>query len=385
MSLPPARQEQISITISANPDAETLDSWDKLVAETANSDVSQLSAWASVRRTAGFTPLYVFFHGGGQLVAGAQILRRRLPVLGFIGYLPYGPLIVPNVPREPVCHSLSDALRGMVGRSLRILFVQPPDGAQDISAELQRRGFRPSDAGVAPSASLRIDLGPDEVQLRAHLNKTLRGWTSRWAGRGVNVRIGDEKDIGLLARLLASSAGHQGFEPLSEEYLGILYRQLASKGHVKIFVGEISGAPVAARLYTACGGVLKLRLVGMDRSSAASRLSVPAAVEWEAIRWAKLNGFTWFDSGGISEESASLLLAGKAEGPSTLNGPDWFKASFGGTPYQYPVPVEMIRSPVVRTAYDFFRRSNTGRKALNQSQRLLRRGQASRGGSRATP
>jgi len=36
-----------------------------------------------------------------------------------------------------------------------------------------------------------------------------------------------------------------------------LYRQFAESGHVEIFVGEVDGTPVAAELFTTCGGVLR--------------------------------------------------------------------------------------------------------------------------------
>ena len=62
-----------------------------------------------------------------------------------------------------------------------------------------------------------------------------------------------------------------------------------------------------ADLLTGCGGVLKGRLTGMDRDSAAGRLRVSAAVRWETIRWAKANGYRWFDFGGITDTAMSTL------------------------------------------------------------------------------
>src|SRR5262249_13363217 len=152
------------------------------------------------------------------------------------------------------------------------------------------QGFRPSGAGIAPVASLRLDLARDEEDLRAGLRKRLRTWTRSWPKRGVQVRRGTQDDIALFARLHAATAKYQGFEPLTHDYLATLYNQLSPLGHAELFIGEINSRPVAGRLYSSCGGVLKLRFAGMDRDDEAARLSVPAAVEWEAIRWAKANG-----------------------------------------------------------------------------------------------
>jgi hypothetical protein len=168
---------------------------------------------------------------------------------------------------------------------------------------------------------------------------------------GVRVRRGTQDDVALLARLHAASAQHHGFEPIPLDYLANLYRRLAPTGHAGLFVGEVEGRPVAARLFTGCGGVLKERIVGMERDSAAGRFSVPAAVEWEAMRWAKANGYRWVDFGGIRDEAVSILEDERSDA-SALTSSEAFKASFGGTPYRYPTPVEIISSPVVLVAYD---------------------------------
>jgi lipid II:glycine glycyltransferase (peptidoglycan interpeptide bridge formation enzyme) len=136
---------------------------------------------------------------------------------------------------------------------------------------------------------------------------------------------------------------------------------------------------VAARLFTGCGGVLKERLVGMDRDPAAGRLSVPAAVEWEAIRWAKANGYRWVDFGGIRDTAVPILEEERSDS-STLTSSEAFKASFGGTPFRYPSPVEIVSSPVVRVAYDLSRRWPVGHRLVERTSHRLRAGRLWGGG-----
>ncbi|MDQ3765321.1 MAG: hypothetical protein M3460_28770 [Actinomycetota bacterium] len=83
------------------------------------------------------------------------------------------------------------------------------------------------------------------------------------------MRRGTEEDLGLPSDLIGHSAEHQGYEPLSTDYLRALYRLLAPAGHVVLFIGEVHDTPMAAELYTACGGMLRLRLRGLDRSGQA--------------------------------------------------------------------------------------------------------------------
>jgi hypothetical protein len=151
----------VDICVSTQPEDGILRNWDRLVERTSGTDVTQLSAWARVRAMCGFEPVYLFAHRAGELVGGAQILRlsRRPPMMGGVGYLPYGPLIAPTVDdRSTVRSGLAQGLRQLCRSSLRMLFVQPPEGAEDLSADLLAQGFRPSSADIAPAGSLRIDL-----------------------------------------------------------------------------------------------------------------------------------------------------------------------------------------------------------------------------------
>ncbi|MCA1694175.1 MAG: GNAT family N-acetyltransferase, partial [Actinobacteria bacterium] len=140
-----------------------LRTWDRLVDSTAGTDVTQLTAWARLRGRVGYSPLYLLAFHAGELVGGAQILHRRVPLLGSVGYLPYGPVIATAAAdRNEICRVLGGGLAALGRRRLRMLFVQPPEGADDLSRELLRRGFRASSAGIAPSGSIRIDLTATE-------------------------------------------------------------------------------------------------------------------------------------------------------------------------------------------------------------------------------
>ena len=49
--------------------------------------------------------------------------------------------------------------------------------------------------GIAPEASLRMNLSQDEDELRAGLTTSLQRWTRRWPARGVRVRRGTQDDV----------------------------------------------------------------------------------------------------------------------------------------------------------------------------------------------
>jgi hypothetical protein len=113
----------VTVRRETAPDPATLARWDALVEHTGVSDVTQFSAWAAIRRCAGYTPNYLFAYRGDQLVGGALVLSRRVAGAIKLGYLPYGPLLA----------------TGLAG-ALTLLFVQPPEGAEQVGAALMARG-----------------------------------------------------------------------------------------------------------------------------------------------------------------------------------------------------------------------------------------------------
>jgi lipid II:glycine glycyltransferase (peptidoglycan interpeptide bridge formation enzyme) len=357
--------------VSTQPDAGILRNWDRLVERTPGTDVTQLSAWARVRSTRGFEPVYLFAHRAGELVGGAQILSRRIPVMGGVGYLPYGPLIDPTVDdRAMVRRGLVQGLRRLSRRRLRMLFVQPPEGAEDVSADLLVQGFRPSSADIAPAGSIRIDLNEDLHLIRSRFGKRLRSWPNRWDARGVTVELGGEQDVPLLATLMKHTAERQGFSLPPADYIATMYRQLAAGNNAALFVGRVHGVPVAADLVTVCGGMIRGRLTGFDRCGEAARLSVPAAIRWEIIKWGKSRGLRWLDFGGLSAATLDALIGG---GEATqVASTDQPKLTFGGRPFRYPQAVEMVGPAPLRMAYDLALHSPRGRQVIKTAQRVLR-------------
>lgn len=369
------RLARSSVTVSTDPGTAALAEWDHLVAESPNSDVAQLSGWATVRGAAGYQPLYLFAWSGGRLVGGAMVLRRRVRGIGWIGYLPYGPLVDAAVDGTSDCRRrLVDGLVEL-GQEHAALFIQPPDSCATATDALLANGFRRSQAGIAPAVTLRVDLTRTEQELRANLNRRLRTWTRQWPERGVKVRVGDAGDIPTLAALAAATAEHQGFTPFAEGYLKTLYSELAPGGHVVLLIGEVRGVPVAAELLTTSGGVLKSRITGMDRTNTeAGKLNVASAMIWEAMLWGKDNHNHAFDFGGLRPASARALNAPGTTDPTSLAGPDQFKAKFGGQLWTYPQAVELLRSRALRSGYDLLHNNTYGERVLSAARQLLRGG-----------
>lgn len=367
---------ELTVTVSADPGPERLARWDELVLGHPTADVTQLSGWARLRARAGYSGSYVLVDDGGELAGGALVLVRSVPLLGSVGYVPYGPLVRPDAEKPAAVRTaLVDALRRLNRRAVRSLFVQPPEGEEEISALLLARGFRSSVADIAPAASLRVDLHREEQELRRNLSRRLRGYLRKCEARGVTVRLAGNDELGLVADLMAETGRHQGFTPFGLDYLQAMDRELVATGGLRCFLGDVDGRAVAVTALTGCGTSLRTRFGGFARSPETRQLGVPAAVDWAALLWAKQQGYRWFDFSGVLPESVPSLAAPE---PATegLPGPDRYKARFGGQLFCYPQPVERIALPLFRGAYDTARRSDAGRWVVEWAKRRARSGRA---------
>ena len=68
--------------------------WDDFVAGRADAHVLQTSAWGALKAQFGWADERVGLALGNELIAGAQVLYRRLPPgLGRLAYVPKGPLV----------------------------------------------------------------------------------------------------------------------------------------------------------------------------------------------------------------------------------------------------------------------------------------------------
>lgn len=371
-SVATAAVERISVRWDAVPSPHALAQWDRLVEGSSGTDVTQLSAWATIRSRVGFSPLFLFAYHGDALVGGCLVQRRRLFGVLRVCYVPYGPLVDRSCAAVPEVSAalLSELTR--LAKSSAMTFIQPPENADCISLQLKENGFRDSHAGIAPVGSYRLDLARPVADIRSGFSSRLKSWTNRWDSKGVTVRVGDSRDLPVLCRLVASTAVRQGFPPPPLEQLASIYRELSPAGHAAIFVGEVDGRPVAADLVTMLGETVLGRRCGFDSSGTAGRLSVPAAVRWKIISWAKAEGYRWLDFGGLPEQMLTDMLDKGVRKSDEWPSGHRAKLAFNGEPFRYPPAVELVRPIPVRWVYDVVMRNTHGRRLIAKVKSALR-------------
>ena len=168
--------------------------WDAVV-EAVGGRHAQTTAWARVKAATEWRAERVEVRQHGRIVAGAQVLTRRLPLLGRLGYLDGGPVVV-----DPTAvGAVVDALVALCRRAhIRNLVVDLPEGSEAMVEPLLRRGFVPSQVKTALAATLVVDLTLSEEVILAGMRSSTRRNIKKGERAGTVVRKGDRDDLPVL-------------------------------------------------------------------------------------------------------------------------------------------------------------------------------------------
>ena len=316
-------------TLRSDLSVET-DAWDHFVASRPDGHVLQTSLWATLKKAFGWSSKRVGLWNGDQLVAGAQILFRRLPAgLGTLAYVPKGPLA--DWADAEACAHLVTALDGAARASGAIaLSIEPnlEDMASNREA-LRALSFRPAPFGaVQPRRTLVVDIKPDEDEIMMAMKSKTR-YNIRLAGRkGVVVREAAPEDVPTFNELLAATADRGDFGIHAPSYYTKAYELFAPRDWARILLAEVEGQAVAGLMVFA---LAPRSWYFYGASIDAHREKMPTyLLQWEAMRWAKARGCETYDLWGVPDADREALEEQFTERSDGLWGVYRFKRGFGG-------------------------------------------------------
>jgi lipid II:glycine glycyltransferase (peptidoglycan interpeptide bridge formation enzyme) len=264
---------------------------------------------------------------GGRLVAGAQVLFRRLPLGFHLAYVPKGPLVDPD--DESACSALFDALHKRCRAHRAVLLkIEPEQWVGTGDVPWTQYGFSPSVQSVQPRRTILVDLsGSEEAILKRMKSKTR--YNIRLAERkGVRVHKGGPEDIKAFTQLMADTSERNAFGVHTPAYYERAFAAFAALDMVRLSIATYEGQPIAGVMVFACGS---RSWYAYGASGNAHRNKMPSyAVQWAAIRWAKERGCCSYDLYGVPDEDQATLEADFRERHDGLWGVYRFKRGFGG-------------------------------------------------------
>jgi peptidoglycan pentaglycine glycine transferase (the first glycine) len=320
---------------------ERREEWNAFVVQESSFALLQSWEWGEFKEKLGWKVFRIAVERQGQIVAGAQMLIKPLPLgLASIAYIPRGPLL--HWEDEAVAQALLSAVHASARRHRAIsLKIEPAVRySPAIEQKLESYGFRRSDFNNQPQCSMLIDLTPDTDTILANMHKRTRYNIRYSARRGVVVREGSAADLDTWYRMLeftAKRAGNEaGFSIRSREYYHQEWNALAPHGYLKFFLAMYGDEVLAARMPVAFGH--KAATFHSGSFDAHRNLKPNELLMWESLKWAKAQGCTVYDVWGIPDEIGEHLHLGQPL-PEEQKGGLWgvyhFKSGFGGDVVYY--------------------------------------------------
>src|SRR5574341_728275 len=187
--------------------------WDDFIC-TRGGHLLQSAAWGELKLRFGWTALRIALERGDTLIAGAQILFRRLPLGLQFAYVPRGPVADPQG-RAALAELLDALCASARERGAFALKIEPNwlnefpspsqgEGARvgaEVGGLFTQRGLRPGSC-FQPHTTFHVDLTRDLDGILARMKPKWR-YNIRLAERkGVQVRAGSANDLALFYDLL---------------------------------------------------------------------------------------------------------------------------------------------------------------------------------------
>ena len=319
------------------------DTWDAFVARQPRAHILQTAAWAALKSDFGWRQARVALADGtGAIVAGAQLLFRRLPALPYtLAYLGKGPYGEEAAVAElwPAIHSCAHAYRAA--------FLKWEPDVASVENFAPPPDFRPSSQSIQPPRTILIDISGDETSILAHMNQGTRRKIRR-SCRELQYREGESSDFPAFFELLEETARRSGFgiHPLA------YYERAASlflPGRAALILAEREGQPLAGVMVFAMG-IRAWYFYGAS-SAAARNTNAGYGAQWAAIRWARQRGCLEYDLWGIPDEDAAILETKFKQRSDNLWGVYGFKRGWGGKVARSVGAYDCVYKPLAYAAF----------------------------------
>jgi lipid II:glycine glycyltransferase (peptidoglycan interpeptide bridge formation enzyme) len=335
--------------------------WNAFVESAAYHAFPQLWEWGEVRALAGWRPLRMAVGSDHVPMAGAQLLLRPIPLLGWhLAYVPRGPIGALDDPavREALVAGLRD-----LGSAERIATVRA-DPEVGVGAPYGAALMLPPWRGapkVQPPISRVLDLSLGADALRADLRRKHRQYVNKAERDGVVVETFDGSSplnevsaaLADFNRIYQLTARRAGFVARAPAYYERVWSLFASAGHARLSFALLHGERVATLFHFLCGDRVAEAYGGMTDAGAEARANY-------LLKWAAIAGFA-------AEGHRTYDLWGLATG-----GIRQFKEGFGGSEVAYvgarDLPLRAVPDALVRVGLPAY--------GLAQRARLRLRGRA---------
>ncbi len=299
------------LTLRANLNAVD---WNAALRTLLYAHVLQTWEWGEFKHnTTGWQPQRLAFERDGQIVAMASVgIRRAGPAR--VLYAPKGPAL--DYGDAELTAAVLDQLQKLARKQGAIwLKIDPdviagtgvpgePDEAPNltgvaVTAALRERGWRFSPDQVQFRNTITVDLADSEDGLLAAMGQSTRRKIRIAQKEGVVVRPGSAADLETLYALYRTTGERDGFLIRPPGYYEQAWRAFMQAGLAHPLIAEVDGQAVAAVILFHFGRTCWY-FYGASANEARDK-QPNYLLQWEAMRWAKAQGYAVYDFWGAPD------------------------------------------------------------------------------------
>lgn len=205
-----------------------------------------------MRATLGWRAVRVVVSENDRVVAAVQMLMRRLPAGGRIGFVSRRP-VVPKEGADLVTLVFDEMMATGKANGAAYLGVHAPRGCDRMGNELMLRGLRPNVYEFDYTASVYVDLRPNLDEILARMRRTTGRHPRTPDKSGVTVRRGSEADLPIFNRLKDTHAARLGHALRRRLLRGVVARARAARTYRSLPRGIRTSLPRHWRSSSAWG------------------------------------------------------------------------------------------------------------------------------------
>jgi lipid II:glycine glycyltransferase (peptidoglycan interpeptide bridge formation enzyme) len=289
--------------------------WNPVLRELPYAHVLQTWEWGEFKRkTTGWEPLRLAFKRENDVVAMASVGVRRVGPLKVM-YVSKGPAL--NYADAETAAAVLDELQRIARRQPTVWLKIDPDviaatgvpgdaddtpnpvGSQFTNL-LKDRGWRFSADQVQFRNTVAVDLSPSEDDLLAQMSQNTRRKVRTAEKKGVTVRAATLADLPTLYQLYSVTGARDHFLIRPQSYYEYEWRLMMEAGLAHALLAEYEGKPIAHVILFHFG---RTCWYFYGASSNEERDRMPNyLLQWEALRWAKAQGYAVYDMWGAPNE-----------------------------------------------------------------------------------
>jgi peptidoglycan pentaglycine glycine transferase (the first glycine) len=312
--------------------------WNDTIRHLPYAHILQTSQWAEFKqRSTGWTPDQIYLRDQtNKIVGAALVLTRRIGPLAVM-YVPKGPML--DYADQYLVNQMLDQLESLARKRRAIWLKIDPDvvaatgipgepdhqdslSGQQVLGILHKRGWRYSADQVQFRNTIVVDLTRSEDELLAAMGQGKRRKVRYGPKHGVTVRAGTIDDLPLLYKLYVETGKRDGFITRPYEYYADEWGLMIRSGLAHVLIAEANGQAVAHVILFHFGEKCWY-FYGASVSDNEMRKLMPTdLLQWEAMRWAKSQGYRYYDMWGAPNEFIET---------DSMWGVFQFKRDFGGT------------------------------------------------------